>query len=370
LKTSAVRHAYAYHGLAPLRSFRNAIAVARPDLIVSGDDLATWHLHDLHDLERRNQAPGPLAALIERSLGSAAGFPVVRDRTAFMETAAAEGVRAPLTAVIEGVDGLRKWAAGNGFPIVLKANGTSGGRGVRVVRSLAEAESAFRELQAPPLLARALKRALIDQDMTLVRSSFLRRRSVVSAQSFVAGGEATSAIACWRGVVLASLHFEVINKFGAAGHATVLRLIENAEMQLAAQKMAKALNLSGMHGFDFMLDGKTGLPHLLEINPRATQVGHLTLGPQCDLPAALVAAVSGDALRAARKITDYKTIALFPQEWIRDPGSEFLRSGYHDVPWEEPELVWACVRSRRKQRRWYSRQPGSKPLPVVCLPDL
>jgi hypothetical protein len=33
------------------------------------------------------------------------------------------------------------------------------------------------------------------------------------------------------------------------------------------------------------------------------------------------------------------TIAYFPQAWHWDPKSELLQKSYHDVPWEEPELV-------------------------------
>ena len=156
--------------------------------------------------------------------------------------------------------------------------------------------------------------------------------------------------------MLAELHFEVINKVGSSGHATVLRLIENAEMSAAAVKMARRLNLSGVHGFDFMLEAQTGNAYLIEINPRSTQVGHLTLGLGRDIPAALFAAVSGQEVRPAPKVTEDDTIALFPQEWIRDPSSAFLQSAYHDVPWERPELIRACVSTRRKQRAWYSQQ--------------
>jgi len=127
-------------------------------------------------------------------------------------------------------------------------------------------------------------------------------------------------------------------------------------MSNTAETMVHELNLSGLLGFDFMLEAHTGNAYLLEINPRATQVGHLMLGPGRDLPAALCAAVSGDPLRAHPAVTENDTISLFPQEWIRDPASEFLRSSYHDVPWDEPELVRACVRAGRKQRAWYSDQ--------------
>jgi hypothetical protein len=213
-----------------------------------------------------------------------------------------------------------------------------------------------------------MKRAVIDRDKTLVWPSLLRHRSVVNAQEFVSGREATSAVACWQGSVLASLDFEVLNKRDSAGPSSVVRLIDNAEMSAAAEKMVHRLNLSGLHGFDFMLEAHTGSAHLIEINPRATQVGHLRLGPGHDLPAALYAAVSGQAVAAAPRTTTNDTIALFPQEWLRDPQSPFLRSAYNDVPWEEPELLRACVQKLRKQGVLASNQTSVQILSALRLP--
>jgi hypothetical protein len=364
-KTKAVRRIHVYRGLAPLTSFARAIATTDPDFIVSGDDLATQHLHRLYAREKRNgRAKSSICASIERSLGAPESFPVVNARAAFMDSAHQEGLRVPPTQVIRNIHDLRTWIAGTGLPIVLKADGTSGGDGVRIAHTMTEAERFFRELQAPPLLARAAKRALVDQDKTLVWPSILRRRPVVNAQAFVAGREATSAVVCWKGAVLASLDFEVVNKASSRGHATVVRVIENAEMSAAAEKMARRLNLSGIYGFDFMLESETGNAYLVEINPRSTQVGHLSLGPGRDIPAALYAALSGKAVEAAPRITEKDTIALFPQEWIRDAESPFLRLAYHDIPLQEPELIRDCVINYQKQSAWYSKS-ARKPVSSV-----
>jgi hypothetical protein len=347
---------HTYYGLAPLFAFQRAIASTKPDVIIPCDDLATQHLYGLHARGRHGGEQGkPICALIERSLGRAESYPVISARAALMEAARDEGIRVPVTAVIETADQLKRWTSQFGFPCVLKANGSSGGDGTRVVHSLEEAERALGRLQAPPLLARAAKRAVIDGDKTLVWPSLLRHRSVVNAQTLVVGHDATSSIFCWHGVVLARLHFEVLKKVKPTGHATVLRLIEHPEMSAAVEKIARRLKLSGWHGFDFMLEAHTGNAYLLEINPRITQVGHLTMGPGHDLAGACYAALTGNPMQEAPRVTEKNTIALFPQEWIRDPASEFLRSGYHDVPWDEPALVSDSIRQSRTQRGWYSK---------------
>jgi len=368
-KTKAIDEGYRYHGLLPLMSLSDAIAKAKPELVVPGDDLATQHLHRLHERETlRGNSKSPLCSIIERSLGSPASFPVAYSRTAFMNIAREEGVRVPETSTIENVRKLREWIARFGLPAVLKANGTSGGEGVRIVRTPQEAEQAFRRLQAPPLLARALKRTLVDQDAALLLPSIQRQEFVLSAQRFISGSEATSAVACWEGKVIASLHFEVIHKKHAAGHSTVVRVINNAEMLSATSKLAQRLHLSGLYGFDFMLEAGTRDAYLIEINPRSTQVGHLALGPGRDIPAALYAAVSGETVRTTPPITEKDTIALFPQEWIRDSTSPYLRSAYHDVPWEEPELIRDCIQARAKQRSWRSRNDVVGTLSAVEAP--
>jgi hypothetical protein len=354
--TGAVDRTHAYSGLKPLVSFAEAIAAADPDLIVPGDDLATRHLHDLYDRKRLLGKAGALiCALIERSLGVPESFPVLGDRARFMELAQEEGIRVPETKYIENIDDLGKWVARMGLPTLLKANGTSGGQGVRIVHTLEEAESAFRALQAPPLFARAAKLALLDHDRTLVWPSLLRRRFALNAQAFVSGFELTSIVACWKGSILAGLHFEVlIKQQEELGPASVMRLIEHPEVSAACEKMVRRLDLSGLHGFDFMVDPYTGSAYLIELNPRATQVAHLTLGPGRDLPAALYAAVSGETIRESARLTENDTIALFPQEWIRNPASAFLKSAYHDVPWGEPKLIRACIRTRHGWTSWRS----------------
>lgn len=349
-KTSIVPRPHAYNDMAPLTSFADAITATRPNFIVPTDDLATRYLHQLYDRERgRGKAGAPICALIERSLGATESFPVLQARAAVMELAEEEGIRVPKTEVIANRKDLATWLAHTRFPTVLKADGTSGGTGVRIVSTVEEAEKAFRTLQSTPPSSRSLVQTFLREGKALVWP-LLRRRSVVNAQTFIVGRNAISEVACWQGTVLASLHFEVLRNQYPCGPASVIRSIENVDMSLAAERIVRRLNLSGLHGFDFILEDQTGYAYLLEINPRATQVGHLTLGPGRDLPAALYAAASGKPIQFAPRITDNDTIALFPQEWIRNRASAFLEWGHHDVPWEQPELVRACVLSCPKPR--------------------
>jgi Carbamoyl-phosphate synthase L chain, ATP binding domain len=356
-KTHAVARVFSYSSLAPWRSIKAAILAGKPALLIPCDDWAASLLHDLHSDEMRKGGPAtPIPRLIEESLGSPLAFPIAYERTALLKLAQEEGLRVPKIEALTSIADLAKWAREVGFPAVLKTDSTSGGEGVRIVNSLAEAERAFKDLRRPPRLARALKRTWLDQDMALLWPALKRTHRKVNIQAFVAGQDATTAIACWKGNVLASLHFEVLSKQDASGPSTALRLIENQEMSATAKKLAQRLGLSGLHGFDFILERGTDRAHLIEMNPRATQVGHLPLGQGRDLPAALSSAITGEPLRPNPPVTEKDTIALFPQEWLKNPSSHYLREAYHDVPWEEPEFVLACLERRRKQKAWYSIQ--------------
>jgi len=356
-KTSVVRRIYPYRALTPLRSFVAAIDRTRPDLVIPCDDLATLHLHEIYCL---SQSAGEEAirtrTLIERSLGAASSFSIVFARAALMTLARNEGVRVPATEAVATAEDVQRVIARVGFPLILKADATSGGFGVRIVNTLREAERAMREIRSAPEVTRALKWAIGSGDYTLVRSCILRKQSVVSAQEFVSGPEATSAVACWRGKVLASLHFRVIRKQYALGPSTILRVLEHPGMTSAEEKLAGKLRLSGLYGFDYILEEKTGRPYLIEMNPRATQVCHLAMGTGHDLVEALYAALSSASIRETLPVTDNGTIALFPQELQRDPASEYLFSAYHDIPTEEPRLVRACMERLPQNRFWAPTQ--------------
>jgi hypothetical protein len=243
----------------------------------------------------------------------------------------------------------------NGFPAYIKADGTFGGIGVRLVHTYDEAGAAFHSLDAPPSPLHVLRRMTINDDPTLVEQLLHRQHHALSVQHAVAGCDVNSAIFCWRGRVLASLSMQVVAIGYDLGPSTVLRRIRNAAMDRTAEILASGLNLSGFYGLDFILDEQTGIPWLLEMNSRATQIPHLAFGAAHDLPAAAFAAITGLPVRPRPAVTTLDTIALFPQEWDRDPASPLIRTSYHDVPWESPALVRAFISQRSQLRRLITR---------------
>jgi hypothetical protein len=72
------------------------------------------------------------------------------------------------------------------------------------------------------------------------------------------------------------------------------------------------------------------------------------------LTASICAALQEQPVREMPSVTEKDTIALFPQEWHRNPQSEFLRSAYHDVPWDQPALLRTSIKSRTREASWWS----------------
>jgi hypothetical protein len=264
---------------------------------------------------------------------------------------------------------------------VLKIDSTWGGQGVAIVGNRDEACRSFDRMAAQPPLANALRRLVLDRDPSTLVEALRRSRRTVTVQDHVAGTPANRAIACWRGKVLAGISVEAIHTQHPTGPATVVRVIDNTQMTDAAERLARRLGLSGLWGLDFMIEAATGRVYLVEMNPRATPVCHLPLGPASDLPAALCTAVIGAAPARPREAIRPGVHALFPGEWQRDPASAHLLGAQHDVPWGEPGLVRDGVAlpwserglAARAWARWRSRGAGagmpSTALPVGASPE-
>ena len=341
-KAKALAHRHSFRGLAPYASFRAAIKASQPDLVVPCDDLSTLHLQHLCSTTRINDSASErVVNILLKSLGPAEVFPTIASRSNLIGVAHSEGVRAPATARIDSLASLDSWTRAHGFPLVLKSDGSAGGRGVQVVRTPDEAKRAFLQLSEPPLVARAIKRALFDQDRTLIQSCLQRQVPTINAQSYVLGRDATTSVACWKGRILASISVEVVRTQSERGPASVLRVINHAEMSTCAERIVRRLSLSGLLGFDFVVD-ETGDANLIEMNARATQTCHLPLGTGRNLPLALACALNGQDAPVSTSVTDRNLIALI-QEWQSNPASAYLHSAFHDVPWSEPRLVKICV---------------------------
>jgi hypothetical protein len=310
---------FAHDPHSAVASLRGAVERSEPDLVVPCDDVAVSHLLAVH----ASAGEQAIASLVERSLGSLRSYPVMMNRSAFIGAARDLGAAAPETVAVDDAQAFEAALARWTFPLVIKRDRTTGGEGVRIARSSAEVRSLVRR--------------------------WASLRSSVSLQKFVSGHPATTAFAAWQGQVLATIHADVLETERVNGPSCVVRRVESAEMTRMAGLIAAHFGLSGLHGLDY-LRARDGTLQLLEINPRATALCTLAFGPGHDLPAALAGALAGHAISARAPAIGGDLVAFYPQEWIRDPGSRYLRSAFHDIPRDDPGVQRILARRARWSR--------------------
>jgi carbamoylphosphate synthase large subunit len=341
LKTRAVRRTFHYSGIRPLESLTAAIKATQPDVVVPCCDRGAGHLHELYARARsREGAESNLAALIERSLGPRESHSTVSSRYDLLALAREEGVRVPNTGRVNTQQELESWQATESFPWVLKADGTWGGGGVKIIHAADEVQEYSAQLARMFRTGRALKRLIVNRDSFWLRSWWKKSLPAVVAQSYIPGRPANCAVVCWKGKVLAGFGVEVVTSEGSTGPASVVRVVANPEMMFAAERIASRLGLSGFFGLDFMIADGTGDSYLIEMNPRVTPLCHLRLGKGRDMPGALWAQVAGQISPETPPATENPMIAYFPE--ARD--SALLKSCFYDIPQDEPELVNELLR--------------------------
>ncbi len=316
-----------------LRSLLAAIHKARPDIILPDDERALSLLRRLYSDVRVSDPQ--IAGLIAHSLGRAEDWSTITSRSAFATEARAMTIRAPETTMIADSDELEAWAGRKTPPIVLKTDGSWGGRGVAIVREPAQLSRAWRRISSPPTLPRALKRTMFNLEASQLFAWVRRTRPVVNAQEFVDGCEATVTVACLGGEVQALTCFEVVQVAEPNGPAAVVRAIDHPEMADAARRLVARYRLSGFSGFDFLLSA-TGEATLLEVNPRVTPTAHLLVEDGDD---------------------DGRILTLFPPAPVSTDRSGAPLVGTLDVPVQAPWLARrgeaTAARDRRTLRRWW-----------------
>lgn len=331
-KSDFVSQRLVYDPLRPVRSVLAAIGHAKPDLIVPCDDRLVDRLRWVW-----RHGPEAASALVERSLGPGVARGDARSRLALSGFRAMPGVRTPATAPIRRLAEIEAVLQHVGLPLVLKLDNAWGGLHVVKITARERVLPTVLGMRARHSWPMRFKRALLRGEIEALRDG----PQTIVAQSFVSGRTANLALACWRGAIQAVVPVEAIQTRGVHGISTVVRVRDDSAMLAVAKPIAERLQLSGLHGFDFIID-ETGAAHLIEINQRATQTSHMPLGPGRDLAEALRAAFCDEEPRQIRRAIPAREIALFPQEWMRDPASRWLWRAYHDVPENDAGFVAHC----------------------------
>ncbi|MBU6198316.1 MAG: ATP-grasp domain-containing protein [Xanthomonadaceae bacterium] len=287
----------------------DAVAAFAPDRLLPADELSVRWLHAVH---ADAMATPSLRALIAVSIGDPAVFHCTTDKLAVAERAAALGVAQPATARLADTAAAFDFVHANGWPVVVKACAGYAGISVFVCETLRDLRRALRECEGG-------ERRLIQR----------YESGVTWMGNFVAA----------RGRMLALATAEKVHKHpDDTGPSTVLRFATDVAMRSACERIVRDLGYSGFGSADFQKtrDDRT---LFLEFNPRPTPSSHLGARLGIDLVGAFLDGQS--RLDAAQRS---ETIALYPQELLRDPSGAGIDGHWLDVPHGEPELRAAFER--------------------------
>jgi ATP-grasp domain-containing protein len=342
-KTRAVQRTFRYNGFHPLESLSAAIEAIDPDIIVPSCDRSVAHLHELYrQAKAQGIAKQKTVSLIERSLGLPTSHSIVSSRYELLALAREEGIRVPNTIQVNGDESLERWRAEEAFPWILKADGTWGGGGVRVIQSFEDVERSLSQLTHMTRFTRAIKRFFVNRDPFGLREWWNRSKHAIIAQSYIQGRPANCTVVCWKGRVLAGIGVEVARSEGVTGPANVVCIVENRGMMRAAEKLASRLGMSGFFGLDFMIEEDSNKEYLIEMNPRLAPPCHLRLGGGHDLVGALWSELTSQPLPAAPPVMENQLVAYFPHG-VKNP-SHLPTGCIQDIPKDEPELVEELLR--------------------------
>ena len=316
----------------------HAIDRVTPDLLVPCDEMAVRLLFTLA-LEAPAGIDATLHArllkLIAESLGDSRFYADSIDKTKLPAAAEALGIPVPPYAVVANAQDALAQAEALCFPVVLKRRFGFAGQGVAVVSTRDELIDAAQRLLRPDQLDLGGNRA-----------------SRLLVQKFITGPCLSQALVARPGVPLASFGWE---RFAATnklkGQTVVLRFVSSPQTRDHSLALCRGFGIGGFFNVQFVVDERTGVPYLLEINRRV--VTHMHLGERVgrDLPGALLRALDGQPVDAA-PLPDEEAggkVVVFPREWLRDPGSSHLAELPVDAPWDEPELFAAMLAMRHEE---------------------
>ncbi|MEZ5960047.1 MAG: ATP-grasp domain-containing protein [Hyphomonadaceae bacterium] len=303
--------------------------------ILAGDDVVFWALAQLvRRLDGLDLSPAT-RAMIARSMPNSASAALLSVDSDFI--VAEQNARlcpAPPCVANPSETGAEQFADEVGFPVVVKFDGFASGHGVRLCNDRRQ------------LLAALAARPEHPRHAKFVVQKFVR-------------GEVFGVTACGlQGKPLAGFSFVKHRCTSKNGATSVARHAPRRDILDRSFELFGKYGLNGYAGFDYIVD-EAGQPFLIEVNPRLMPTGHFSDEFGVDLTATLLAEMRR---KPAPKATapKHEYVALFPNEWLRDPQSTYLRSAYHDVPQDDPAVAAAMMQDARKWRAQAARVQRSR----------
>jgi predicted ATP-grasp superfamily ATP-dependent carboligase len=266
--------------------------------------------------------------VVRRSLGPPSSWTDSIDKSRLFDVARRAGVPIADGDVAEREHDAAAIAAHLGYPVIVRPSRGSGGKGSARCDSEAELRSAIRLAPSPDGL-----------------DTGEPQRFVI--QRFIDGRVVNRAALAWNGVEIAGFTRGRLETHpGPLGPASVVEFVGLPAVRDANLRLFAALDLHGLVGAQYMIEPDRGAALLIEIHRRMLPATHAGRLVGVDLAAALRACVDGVSWTGPTDLPGGtgRRIALFPQEWYRDPESGWLATLPSDAPWHDPRLFEAMLK--------------------------
>jgi hypothetical protein len=290
--------------------FNTIVKVFAPEQFLAADDPSFGRLAVVAALGEAGGLSPEAAIAVSRSVPGPAACEVLISESRLLAAAGDLGCHAP--AFLENPDtaAAAAFAAAQGYPVAVKIDGLWAGAGITRCDDQPALEAALAAAEG--------------------RSHVVQRFITGSASSVVVAGLGGRAIGAFAYAKAAPTR----NPYGPA---TLARAIDRPDLLRTAVSLFERFGLNGFAGVDFIID-EAGEAFLLEVNPRITPMSHLGRVFGTDLVSAWIAAMEGrPPPPSGPRLNDH--VALFPGELLRDPASPWLKTAWHDVPWDDPDII-------------------------------
>lgn len=292
----------------------------RANLVLAGDDIAFAALTRLVARLPSLTVSDATRALLARSLPAADQAAIVAKDCEMVTARMGSACPPPPSVANPSAADALSFAKKVAFPVLVKRDGFSSGRGVEQCNESGRLSGAIAAIETSP---------------SAFGGGFV-------VQKLLPGTIYGASVASLRGrCVGAFTYIKHLVSPAPFGPTAVAKPQRHDGILADMRDICERFGLTGFAGFDYVVDA-SGQAHFLEINPRIMPTTHLGPAFGSDLCGALLAAMRGQPPpRAGSPVRNY--VALFPNEWLRDPNSPYLSSALHDAPQNDPEVRAAMM---------------------------
>jgi hypothetical protein len=155
------------------------------------------------------------------------------------------------------------------------------------------------------------------------------------------GTELTVSFAAWDGELLGYVVVDPIKKAYADGPSSVISNRYRPNWLPPLQKLIQSMNYSGFGGMDVFETTPDKLPTVIELNARSTHSIPASPLLNNNLIKLLYDRLNNQNMERCEPlhVDNNKTVALFPEEVMRDPTSKYLQDVPLEAPWTDPKLM-------------------------------